>query len=84
MRKKKEYRFYTEEDGPEEAISFISIWDPVESEYLAQDAAEWLHDHYQFDVWPIVLTVESLDGKKIGKFSVSMEYVPQFSASELD
>ena len=93
MREEKEYRFYTEEDGPEEATSFMSIWDPErcpgESEYLAQDAGECLHDHqpdvYRYpDEWPIILIVETMEGKIIGKFSVSMEYSLDFSASELD
>lgn len=88
MKEQKKYRFYTEEDGPEEAIEFLSIWGPEDGEYIAQDAGAWLRDQYDTNKdpgeWPVVLTVEAMDGETIGTFSVSMEYQPQFSASKTE
>ena len=75
-----------EHDGedayPDAALSFKTNWDEDYPEWIAEDAAKKCFsedDGWDFD-WPVLFEIFS-DGKSIGKFLVSLETEPVFSAT---
>jgi hypothetical protein len=66
-------------------FSLDSVFDVDKPDYIAEDAGEDYHSNHDGweDDWPVDITLFKEDGTLIGKFTVELEHVPQFSASEI-
>jgi hypothetical protein len=66
---------------------FETEWDEELAEYIAQDAAENLHDNGDYqdcNDWPMTFHIYSVDDEKLlGSYSVDMEYSPVFRETKV-
>lgn len=84
---KKEYEYITLGCGkeyPSDALSFYSLLSPIETEWLAETAAQDLWDNHDGweAIWPITFQIFH-KGQSLGKFMVDMEAEPVFYAVEV-
>lgn len=77
------YKYLKEGRRPDDLIAFLSDWDAVDPEYIAQDAAQHYYDECDGweSTWPIKF--EIFDGQEsLGIYEVHLEHEPTFSAIE--
>lgn len=81
------YQYRIPENCEDSYYHFECDWKPSSYNHssIAQIAAEDFHsnhDGWEFD-WPLEIELFTIEGERLGLFSVEMEAVPRFSATEM-
>ncbi len=83
--KKKTYK-YSLEDYFEESRTFEITWENTTPHHLAEIAAEDYFNNGEgwsdFESWPLIFTIYTPDGERLGMFEVELEAMPSFFARE--
>ena len=75
-----EYEYTINEDYPEGATKFNSSWSTDSVKYIAEDAAaHFFYEALEPEMFPIEVEIYD-QGEHCGKFEVSLEFHPEFSA----